>query len=71
MRRVLAERFRSVASGRLGRNLPATDRLALRRVPVRRSDPLPFFEAKLRGALIPERAYDLIVRGAKRLGVPR
>jgi peptidoglycan/xylan/chitin deacetylase (PgdA/CDA1 family) len=59
------ERFRSAATGELGRNLPDTDRHALRRVPVRASDPLPFFRAKLTGNLGPERAYARIVRTAK------
>ncbi|MGH9283224.1 MAG: polysaccharide deacetylase family protein, partial [Acidimicrobiales bacterium] len=39
----LRERFRSAATGRLGRNLPGADPMALRRVPVRRSDPVEFF----------------------------
>jgi peptidoglycan/xylan/chitin deacetylase (PgdA/CDA1 family) len=58
-------RFRSAATGDLGRNLPAVDRHALCRVPVRASDPMPFFEAKLRGHLWPERAYAGIVRTSK------
>ena len=65
----LAERFRSAATGIVGRNLPGTDRLLLERVPVRASDPLPFFAAKLTGGLGPERVYGRIVAGAKRLGV--
>jgi peptidoglycan/xylan/chitin deacetylase (PgdA/CDA1 family) len=68
MRPVLAERFRSAATGRIGRNRAATERLALRRVPVRRSDPLAFFEAKLRPRLVAERVYDGMVRVAKRVG---
>ena len=64
----LATRFRSVATGTLGRNLPDTDRLALRRVPVRGSDPLAFFRAKLQGSLLPERLYGAVVAGAKRAG---
>jgi hypothetical protein len=59
------QRFRSAATGTLGRNLPTDDRHALRRVPVRASDPVPFFEAKLTGNLGPERAYAAIVRGGK------
>jgi len=59
------ERFRSAATGDLGRNPPGTDHYALRRVPVRASDPLPFFRAKLAGDLKPERAYDTLVRTAK------
>lgn len=59
------ERFRSAATGDLGRNLPGGDRHALRRVPVRSSDPLPFFRAKLTGNLGPERAYARLVQAAK------
>ena len=61
------ERFRSAATGDLGRNGPGIDRHALRRVPVRRSDPLAFYRAKLRGRLLPERAYASIVGAAKTL----
>lgn len=57
-------RFRSAATGTLGRNLPGGDRHALRRVPVRRTDPLTFFRAKLNG-LGPERAYAAVVSAAK------
>lgn len=65
-------RFRSAATGALGRNEPRTDRHALRRVPVRASDPLPFYRAKLRGQLLPERAYAGVVAAAKRtMGRPR
>ena len=64
----LAARFRSAATGRVGRNEPGGDPLALRRVPVRRTDPLPFFRAKLAGRLGPERAYETAVRWAKRAG---
>ena len=67
LRVAIAERFRSAATGTLGRNQPGEDPLALRRVPVRRSDPLRFFEAKLRGGLLPERAYGRIVATAKAL----
>lgn len=66
---LLRERFRSAATGHLGRNLPDTDRWLLHRVPVRASDPLPFFRAKLTGGLGPERAYERLVQGAKRLRV--
>lgn len=58
-------RFRSIATGELGRNLPGQDLHALARVPVRASDPLRFFEAKLSGDLRPERAYSRIVKAAK------
>lgn len=66
MRAALAVRFRSAATGAVGRNLPGTDPLSLRRVPVRRTDPLPFFRAKLGGRLLPERAYAGLVIVAKR-----
>lgn len=64
----LRRRFRSAATGELGRNLPAQDRMLLRRVPVRRTDPIEFFHAKLAGSLLPERAYGAIVTVAKRAG---
>jgi hypothetical protein len=63
-------RFRSAATGRIGRNGPNNDRHALRRVPVRASDPPAFFDAKLSGTLAAERAYSgliRIVRGAEHL----
>ena len=66
---LLQERFRSAATGIVGRNQPGTDRLQLHRVPVRGTDPLPFFRAKLRGGLGPERAYEHIVAAAKRSGM--
>lgn len=64
----LRERFRSATTGELGRNLPGTDRMRLKRVPVRRTDPDAFFAAKLVGNLLPERAYGQLVRAAKALG---
>lgn len=64
----LRARFRSSSTGRLGRNLPGADRMRLARVPVRRTDPARFYEAKLTGRLGPERAYAAIVATAKRLG---
>ena len=64
---LLRERFRSSATGSLGRNLAGTDRHLLHRVPVRASDPLPFFEAKLSGGLGAERTYERVVTGAKSL----
>jgi peptidoglycan/xylan/chitin deacetylase (PgdA/CDA1 family) len=67
-RDLLAARFRSAATGLPGRNAPGHDLLDLRRVPVRGSDPIGFFRAKLTGELGPERAYERIVRTAKRLG---
>jgi peptidoglycan/xylan/chitin deacetylase (PgdA/CDA1 family) len=64
----LRERFRSAATGKLGRNLPGTDLMRLHRVPVRGSDPPGFFAAKLAGHLLPERVYAGIVAAAKRVG---
>lgn len=64
----LRERFRSASTGQLGRNLPGADLMRLRRVPVRRTDPIEFFRAKLAGRLRAEHAYERIVRGAKRAG---
>lgn len=65
----LRTRFRSAVTGRLGRNHGGVDPMRLRRVPVRGSDPLPFFAAKLTGRLLPERSYAGIVATAKRLGM--
>ena len=65
----LRQRFRSASTGDLGRNLPATDRMRLRRVPVRRTDPDRFFRAKLGGNLRPERAYARLVATAKQVGM--
>jgi peptidoglycan/xylan/chitin deacetylase (PgdA/CDA1 family) len=64
----LSTRFRSACTGQLGRNLPGDDPLRLRRVPVRGSDPLPFFRAKLTGGLGPEHVYARIVGVAKKTG---
>lgn len=69
LRAALRARFRSAATGRVGRNLPGGDPLSLRRVPVRRSDPVEFFAAKLSGGLRAELAYDRLVRTAKRVGM--
>lgn len=66
--RALRARFRSAATGRVGRNLPSTDRMLLNRVPVRRTDPIEFFRAKLDGRLLPERTYAAVVATAKRAG---
>lgn len=63
-------RFDSAVTGRLGRNTSRTDPLRLNRIPVRGSDPLPFFDAKVFGSLAPERAYAAVVGAAKRAGVP-
>lgn len=65
----LRRRFRSASTAVLGRNLPGTDRMRLRRVPVRQSDPESFFAAKLTGALGPERAYAAAVRLGKAVGL--
>lgn len=62
-------RFASAATGELGRNHPGGDPLALARIPVRNSDPIAFFAAKLVGNLGPERAYATIVDVAKRAGL--
>jgi peptidoglycan/xylan/chitin deacetylase (PgdA/CDA1 family) len=65
----LRRRYRSASTGRLGRNTPRTDFTRLRRVPVRRTDPIGFFRAKLRGPLVPERAYAGVVAAAKLSGL--
>ncbi|WP_432478376.1 polysaccharide deacetylase family protein [Nocardioides sp. GXQ0305] len=65
----LAARFASCATGELGRNLQGVDPMRLARVPVRRTDPLPFFRAKLRGDLLPERLYGGVVAAAKGVGM--
>jgi peptidoglycan/xylan/chitin deacetylase (PgdA/CDA1 family) len=62
---LVRERFRSAATGIVGRNHPGGDRHSLCRVPVRSSDPLPFFQAKLTGDLWAERSYERIVDAAK------
>lgn len=64
----LRRRFRTASTGYVGRNLPGGDLMRLRRVPVRKTDPIPFFAAKLTGALVPERAYGAIVATAKKVG---
>jgi peptidoglycan/xylan/chitin deacetylase (PgdA/CDA1 family) len=69
MEPALRARFRSASTGELGRNLPATDRMRLRRVPVRRTDPDSFFAAKLTGSLAPERAYAAMVQLGKAVGL--
>ena len=66
---LLEARFRSAATGIAGRNQPMTDRLQLHRVPVRGTDPLPFFRMKLRGGLGAERSYEWLVGAAKGLGL--
>ncbi|WP_432560120.1 polysaccharide deacetylase family protein [Granulicoccus sp. GXG6511] len=69
MEDALRERFRSSSTGELGRNAGLTDRMRLKRVPVRRTDPDEFFAAKLTGNLAAERAYAGIVRVAKAVGM--
>jgi peptidoglycan/xylan/chitin deacetylase (PgdA/CDA1 family) len=64
----LRARFRSAATGKLGRNLPGADPMRLRRIPVRRTDPIEFFQAKLTGNLWPERTYAALVWAAKKAG---
>ncbi|MFJ1757952.1 polysaccharide deacetylase family protein [Kitasatospora sp. NPDC088134] len=64
----LRARFRTSATGEVGRNLPGQDPVRFHRVPVRRTDPIDFFRAKLYGRLIPERAYARIVATAKAVG---
>ncbi|MDR3035218.1 MAG: polysaccharide deacetylase family protein [Kitasatospora sp.] len=64
----LRARFRTCATGRVGRNLPGYDPVRFHRVPVRRTDPIDFFRAKLYGRLVPERAYARIVATAKAVG---
>ena len=64
----LRRRYRSTSTGQLGRNLPGADFARLRRVPVRRTDPIGFFRAKLRGSLGPEKTYAAMVALAKRGG---
>jgi peptidoglycan/xylan/chitin deacetylase (PgdA/CDA1 family) len=63
------ERFATAATGAIGLNRPGDDLLLLRRIPVRRSDPIEFFRAKLTGGLGPERAYGAIVWVAKAAGL--
>lgn len=66
----LRARFRSASTGLLGRNEPSTDRMRLRRIPVRRSDPDSFVARKLSGGLGPERAYAALVRLGKAARLP-
>ena len=64
-------RHLGASTGVLGRNLPATDRARLHRIPVRRSDPQAFFARKLSGQLGPERTYAALVRLGKAARRPR
>ncbi|NYI07470.1 polysaccharide deacetylase family protein [Allostreptomyces psammosilenae] len=68
MEAALRARYRTAATGAVGRNRPGGDPMRLHRVPVRRTDPLDFFRAKLAGGLLPERLYAGIVRTAKAVG---
>jgi hypothetical protein len=68
MATALRERFESAATGRVGSNSSASDPMALSRIPVRGSDPLDFFRAKVHGNLWQERAYGALVTAAKRAG---
>ncbi|HEU0042330.1 MAG TPA: polysaccharide deacetylase family protein [Jiangellaceae bacterium] len=69
MENELRRRFRTASTGELGRNLPGDDPIRLRRVPVRRTDPIEFFRAKLLGELVPERVYARVVGTAKAVGL--
>lgn len=64
----LRARFRSAVTARIGRNHPGADLMRLKRVPVRRTDPIEFFAAKLHGGLLAERSYASVVASAKWLG---
>ncbi|MGH8930842.1 MAG: polysaccharide deacetylase family protein [Egibacteraceae bacterium] len=66
----LRMRFRSAATGRVGRNLPGDDPIQLKRIPVRETDPLDAVAAKLAGHLFAERAYASILNATTRVGVP-
>jgi peptidoglycan/xylan/chitin deacetylase (PgdA/CDA1 family) len=68
MAAALTDRFVTAATGELGVNVPGCDLMALQRIPVRGSDPVEFFEAKLQGRLRAERTYARVVAAAKRLG---
>lgn len=69
MEGALAARFDSAVTGDLGRDLPGCNPMRLHRIPVRQTDPLDFFQAKLTGALYAERAYTGVVATAKRAGM--
>lgn len=61
-----ASRFRSAATIDVGRLHAGEDRTRVARLPVRQTDPLNFFEAKLTGRLVPEATYTAIVRAVQR-----
>lgn len=67
MTSALADRFRTAATGEVGRNDRSVDPMAWRRVPVRGSDPLSFFAAKLGGRLTGERTYAALASSVKQL----
>lgn len=68
MSHALRSRFRSAVTGEVGRNGTGADPFSLRRVPVRRTDPLQFFRSKVAGGLLPELLYGAVVSTAKRAG---
>jgi peptidoglycan/xylan/chitin deacetylase (PgdA/CDA1 family) len=65
----LGRRYRSAVTGRIGRNHARTSRLRLRRLPVRRTDPLGFVALKVAGGLGPEHLYARMTDAAKRVGL--
>ncbi len=65
----LRRRFRTASTGELGRNSPGVDPMRLRRIPVRNTDPVEFFHAKLAGGLAAERTYAALVSVGKRVGL--
>lgn len=65
MHPALDVRFRSAATGAVGRNHHGADLLSLRRLPVRRTDPVEFFRAKVAGGPVPEYLYGAAVGLAK------
>jgi hypothetical protein len=68
METALRARYRTAVTGAVGRNVPGVDPMRWSRVPVRRTDPVEFFRAKLVGRLGPERAYASLVAMAKKAG---
>lgn len=69
LERHLRARFASAVTGDLGRDHPGADPMRLHRIPVRQTDPIGFFQAKLTGGLLAERSYAAIVSAAKRVGL--
>jgi hypothetical protein len=70
MEPALRSRFRSAVTGEVGRNRAGAHAHRLRRIPVRATDPIEFFTAKLSGRLLPERVYGASIALAKRGGIP-